>query len=502
MVAPATLLVDDDLMQCPTAQYTSIQAAVTAAGPGDHIDVCPGTYTEQVVIPTGKDNIRLRSTQQWAAVIKAPPVMMLDPLFVPAYTIVRVAGAQNVTILAFTITGPGPGTCNSLNYGVRVADGGSADILGNHIKDIRDAPPPPNVSGCQNGVAVLVGRWIDGTTGSARIIGNVIDSYQKNGPTVDNAGSHAEIAHNRILGVGPSATIAQNGIQVSRGATADIRQNFVSGNIYAPQTFAASGILFFGPGAVFTDHNTVTGNDLGVYMDNNATPPFGPGCGTPQGSMIAHNRIRSSTFDGAGLAGLAPCQVTTVQVAYNKTDQNGGPGASAYDGAHDNAFDNNSVEENEDGGILLDDADNNSVGNNQVRNNGTSAGDVTDGIRVNQLSMGNTVHDNHLRDNVTHDCHDNSMGMGTAGTANNWLGNHGETENKTGLCTRDPDDASFETTTVYGWDPAYPWSDAFGDAVAYDWATAYATIDTDALLQLLPQIRAGGIRRASASPSP
>ena len=74
--------------------------------------------------------------------------------------------------------------------------------------------------------------------------------------------------------------------------------------------------------------------------------------------------------------------------------------------------------------------------------------------------------------------------------------------NGSGLCTQDPDDdASFETSTVYGWDPAYPWYDAFDVAVEYDWAAAYATIDTESLLQLLPQVPVGGIRRAIVSPN-
>jgi pectin methylesterase-like acyl-CoA thioesterase len=46
----ATLTVDDDHAQCPSATFTSIQAAVTAANPNDKINVCPGTYHEQVVI--------------------------------------------------------------------------------------------------------------------------------------------------------------------------------------------------------------------------------------------------------------------------------------------------------------------------------------------------------------------------------------------------------------------------------------------------------------------
>jgi hypothetical protein len=44
-----------------------------------------------------------------------------------------VSGARGVTILAVTITGPGGLACDSLRYGVRVDNGGSADILGNHI---------------------------------------------------------------------------------------------------------------------------------------------------------------------------------------------------------------------------------------------------------------------------------------------------------------------------------------------------------------------------------
>ncbi len=94
---------------------------------------------------------------------------------------------------------------------MRVDSNGAANVIGNHIVDLSDAPPPPTVSGCQNGVAILVGRNLEGTTGSALIQGSVIKRYQKNKPTVDHAGSFARITHTVIRGVGPSLTIAQNG---------------------------------------------------------------------------------------------------------------------------------------------------------------------------------------------------------------------------------------------------------------------------------------------------
>ena len=41
---PSTLVVDDDSVECPKAKFTTIQAAVDAASPGDKIRVCAGTY--------------------------------------------------------------------------------------------------------------------------------------------------------------------------------------------------------------------------------------------------------------------------------------------------------------------------------------------------------------------------------------------------------------------------------------------------------------------------
>jgi hypothetical protein len=48
--AATTWVVDDDGAQCPTADFNTISAAVVAAGDGDTIEVCPGTYVENIIL--------------------------------------------------------------------------------------------------------------------------------------------------------------------------------------------------------------------------------------------------------------------------------------------------------------------------------------------------------------------------------------------------------------------------------------------------------------------
>jgi Right handed beta helix region len=261
------LIVDDNHLDCPNAQFTSIQAAVTAAPPGAMIKVCAGTYIEQVTIPAGKDDLTLYSVPDLAAVIKAPPVMTSPK------AIVRIEGAHNAVVRHFTITGPGGGPCDSIEYGVRVDSGGSATITDNHITQIRDTP----FSGCQNGVGVLVGRNFESTSGSGSVVHNTIDNYQKGGIVVDGQlsgpSTHADVGWNDISGIGPTAVIAQNGIQVSRGAIATVHHNVVHDNIYSPATTTGEGLLLFEVSSpdIQVEHNKVYNNSdgIGLYTTTN-----------------------------------------------------------------------------------------------------------------------------------------------------------------------------------------------------------------------------------------
>ena len=154
------------------------------------------------------------------------------------------------------------------------------------------------------------------------------------------------------------------------------------------------------PGSSEVDHNRIVNNDYGIETDS-------------QNKLeIEHNDVLQSVTDGIVLCG------DTVRAAAR-------PPASSCGETSENTRVN---------GIAFD-ADSNLLKSNHVEDNGTASSDTTDGIRLDANSGGNQIRDNHLDGNVTHDCHDDSTGTGTAFTANFWTGNHGNTENKPGLCT-------------------------------------------------------------------
>jgi hypothetical protein len=287
---PNMFIVDDDKLQCPNAAYMTIQAAVLASGPGDQIKVCPGIYNEQVrIMGSSHDGLRLFSEVPLQAMIRMPLVDIQQPR-----SVVLVDGARDVDVRHFTISGPFafPDVCvselNDRHTGVRVRNG-SLTLYGNHITEIRNVLPA--LRGCQDGLAVQIGRRAQGEVGVATIRNNLIDQYQKGGIVVDNAGSYALITQNEIDGdPALSGLNAQNGVQVGRGAGADVNHNEIRDNLFCcnANDDSASGVLVFDTTVhVSVDHNDVLRNGLGIALFDRAI-----------GLEVSHNKVRDSLNSG------------------------------------------------------------------------------------------------------------------------------------------------------------------------------------------------------------
>jgi hypothetical protein len=251
-------------------------------------------------------------------------------------------GATADAITGFTISGPLPDGifCGTNAWGVKVQGGATATIANNHITEIRSADP--GLRGCQQGLAIGVGRQADGQVGHATIKNNVIDKFQKGGIYVDGPGSKATITGNTVTGVGPTPDIAANGIQISRNAIAHVNTNTVTDNSYDGTSASSSGILLFeANGSTVVNGSTASDNDVNVWL-----------------SDIVGTTVKLSTATG-GQWGF------------------------------------------------------------------TADPDVANAKFLSNTASGNT----------TADCEDDSTGSSTAGTANIWRDNTGETSAPPGLCT-------------------------------------------------------------------
>jgi parallel beta-helix repeat protein len=275
--ASATELVDDDGVQCPTATHTTIQSGVNAASPNEQVLVCNGTYREQVTITT--DGVDVAAKVVRGATIKSPATTLSAP-----ESLVYINGASNAKIRRFVLAGPGPGTVDSLRHGVLVENNAgpgklAARVENNLIQDIRDTEAAAN----EEGVGVRIGRNFLGTAGRAVVLKNEIVRYQKGGVAVDGAGSFGLVSSNVIRGLGPitspiTPVPAQQGVQVGRGAGADVNGNRITANQYTGSGGEASfGILVFNttlakdPRSNLVSRlrtNTVNNNDVGIYLQD------------------------------------------------------------------------------------------------------------------------------------------------------------------------------------------------------------------------------------------
>lgn len=229
------------------------------------------------------------------------------------------------------------------------------------------------------------------------------------GVFVDNA-FDARIRENRVTEIRnslPSLFGCQDGISVLVGrssqssvGSADVSQNVID-------EYQKGGVVVDNAGSdADVDHNEIAAAD----EVQNVIAPNGVQISRGATARVDHNEVSQNVFLGNPNAG-------------------NGTGILLFEPrAGGVRVDHNDVSENDDG-IDLTDADRERVEENRSHDNR-----LYDGIFVNEDSAGNLIKGNLLFGNTEHDCHDDSVGGGTGGTANEWKGDRGNTENRPDLC--------------------------------------------------------------------
>jgi len=286
------ILVDDDKVQCPTATFTSIQAAVNAAKSGDVIRVCAGTYHEQVVID------KSLSVQADNGVIVIPSDVVANSAGASSgeatAAIILVQNAESVELEGFIVDGSANGitSCSPNLIGILYQDA-SGSIEHNAVRNVRLASSLP---GCQSGGAIVVESSASGRS-NVTIADNSMDGYQKNGITANEPGTKVDVNGNTVSGLGPTTGAAQNGIQIGFGAQGRVTNNAVADNVYSPcESVAncpsnAAAILIFQSNAVRVERNTLASNQVGVFVAAN------------NGAITGNTVFHSVALDGIALVG-------------------------------------------------------------------------------------------------------------------------------------------------------------------------------------------------------
>jgi hypothetical protein len=316
-------------------QFTTIGAAITAAPTGAIVDVCPGTYAEQVIIAKNLTLIGIQSGTNDAAVIVPPAGGLVsngvDIFGFPVAPQIFVQNA-NVTISHITVdaTGNNLAGCGAPTLEGIYFQNSSGKIIDNVARN-QYQTDFASYGGCQNGLAINV----EGLNNSSQVsvTNNSVRAYQKNGITATGAatgpgslGPAVTISNNYIVGLAATAMnwpggAGENGVQFGFGATGTVSGNTVNDNIWfadnSSQPFnAASGILIYASTGITVSGNSVGSAQFGITT--NTDPTYGPGDNTTitankvSGTQIFDaidvcsnsNTVKSNTIYGSAESGV------------------------------------------------------------------------------------------------------------------------------------------------------------------------------------------------------
>jgi hypothetical protein len=249
---------------CGLPSFATIQLAITAAGPGDVVTICPGTYFENVVVD---EEVTIRSASGAASTtinqgLLGSVIFDVRRSGVTIEDLTLVAGTAAAVISADAICGLGEGACADPGFGSNltirdnvIRDGAAGinwsaakvdclDIRDNSITDVTSAPlRARNTVGDPSVLVTVVGNAVSGAT-------------------TDEAMN--------LSGHGPGFLVAQNTVEGNGGdgiLVADIAPSAPPALIAENQVLdnAGNGIVIeAGAASVRVIQNNIVGNGVGL----------------------------------------------------------------------------------------------------------------------------------------------------------------------------------------------------------------------------------------------
>ena len=379
-----TLVVDNDAVECPQAEYNTIQLAVLAAQTGDKILVCPGVYHGTVLIEVSDLRIEAQA---------APGEVVLQGTGVVGELGFVLLNTTNVVLQGFTVQGFGRAQ-------IRI-QGGSGNTVRKNVT--RDAVVNDGIQVTSSSGNLVEQNTSHGNREDGIFVGRITDVPFE--PASDNIIRHNETFNNRfgihVFGTGPGNVVSGNHSHdnAQRGI---VNSNFSHGNVIEYNHVFANGLTPIpGVGGVGVGINVVNSN-LVTVTNNKA--------------------------EGNGASGIALTVVAANNLVTNNQSNDNRAAGVQVNGATSSLIEKNELFRNQDGVRIFNNAAANTIQSNHIQRSGR------DGIRAEVASRDNTIERNIIGASAEHDAHDDSVGTNTGGTANFWIDNHCETENRVGLC--------------------------------------------------------------------
>jgi nitrous oxidase accessory protein NosD len=387
LASPTMLIVDDDGVQCPNANFQTINEAVLAAAPGALIRVCPGVYKESV--PILKAGLTLQAPQQQGQATQCKTAAAADPT------------KHAILVYNAALNGGNP----SIGFDV--------EAPGVTIEGFVVQPDPDFVG--HDGVGIFTSRFYAGYDIRHNVVqNNSIGIYVNSDGSAPTYVRENCARNNNLEGAaGGTGVYSDQGL-----SNAEITNNYFTGDESAAiivDTFLTP------PHDIAITHNESVNDGAIVTFASNA------GTGIPPAPPASNLQVEYNKVTGSVGSGIVTFAVTNSSYSYNHVENGTFNGISLHSTTNSVVKSNQALGFQLDGIRLGDESDRNTVATNRAENNGAA------GLRATEQSAENTIQQNHMKGNAP-DCSDNTAGLHTAGTANFWINNFGFTEDRAGIC--------------------------------------------------------------------